>query len=123
MALYQVHYEGKGTDVDRRAVTIRLRVYRDGQPVGRFKVRVSQRDIGGLPPGIDEGDTWFLAAMAWVGGQELEDRVRQGRWPSSDWSVVPNIALSIGRVLERLADPAGLPDLGASPGVGYQFTR
>jgi hypothetical protein len=121
VAQYQVHYEGEGEPVDLGGVTVRLRLYRDGEPLFRVNVSIGHLDVVGLPSGVDEDDPRFLAAMASHGGEELAERVLRGQWPAVRSSGAPNIDLYVGRITERLADPAGLPDLEAEPPVVHEF--
>src|SRR5579859_4247676 len=121
VAQYQVHYEGEGEPVDLGGVTVRLRLYRDGEPLLRVNVSIGHHDVVGLPSGVDEDDQRFLAAMASQGGRELAERVRRGQWPASTSSEAPNIHLLVGRITEQLADPAGLPDLDAEPPLVHEF--
>ena len=121
VAQYQVHYEGEGEPVDLGGVTVRLRLYRDGEPLLRVNVSIGHQDVVHLPSGIDEDDPRFLAAMASHGARELAARVRGGQLPASGSSGTPNIHLVVGGITDQLADPAGLPDLGAQPSVVHVF--
>ena len=47
VAQYQVHYEGEGEPVDLGGVTVRLRLYRDGELLDITRVR---RSVSRLHP-------------------------------------------------------------------------